>query len=84
MLYINLPSCVKTNNLGSRPGRTQTELYKHRRWLEAGKFRFRKTMTCYSFCKTEALISCAVTAQLICAFGFAYAGCSFSYTAAQL
>ena len=28
--------------------------------------------------KTKALISCAVSAQLICAFGFAYADCWFS------
>ena len=26
----------KTNNLGIRPGPTQTDLYSHRRWLEAG------------------------------------------------
>ena len=25
----------KINNLGFRPGLTQTKLYKHRRWLEA-------------------------------------------------
>ena len=29
--------------------------------------------------KTKALISCAVTAQLICAFVFAYAKCWFSH-----
>ena len=29
--------------------------------------------------KTKALISCAVTAQLICGFVFAYANCWFSY-----
>ena len=34
--------------------------------------------------KTKALISCAVTAQLICAFVFAYADCWFSDVAAQL
>ena len=33
--------------------------------------------------KTKALISCAVTAQLICAFVFAYADCWFSYAAAH-
>ena len=32
----------KTNNLGLRPGLTQTGLYSHRRWLEAGNFGFRK------------------------------------------
>ena len=34
------PSHEKTNNLGFRPGPTQTELYKHRRWLEAGNVGF--------------------------------------------
>ena len=29
------PVHEKTNNLGFRPGLTQTGLYKHRRWLEA-------------------------------------------------
>ena len=32
--------------------------------------------------KSKALISCAVTAQLICAFVFAYAKISFSHVAA--
>ena len=32
--------------------------------------------------KTKALISCAVTAQLICVFVFAYANCWFSYVKA--
>ena len=34
--------------------------------------------------KTKALISCAVTAQLICGFVFAYAKSRFSHDAAQL
>ena len=34
--------------------------------------------------KTKALISCAVTAQLICGFVFAYADFWFSDAAAQL
>ena len=34
--------------------------------------------------KTKALISCAVTAQLICAFVFAYAKSRFSHDAAYL
>ena len=33
--------------------------------------------------KTKALISCAVTVQLICAFVFTYANCYFSFVAAQ-
>ena len=34
--------------------------------------------------KTKALISCAVTAQLICVFVFAYANCWFSHAKAHL
>ena len=34
--------------------------------------------------KTKALISCAVTAQLICVFVFAYANCWFSHAQAQI
>ena len=34
--------------------------------------------------KTKALISCAVTAQLICVFVFAYARSRFSHDAAQM
>ena len=34
--------------------------------------------------KTKALISCAVTAQLICAFVFAYAKSRFSHDAALM
>ena len=34
--------------------------------------------------KTKAQISCAVTAQLICVFVFAYANCWFSHAQAQL
>ena len=37
-----------------------------------------------SVAKTKALISCAVTAQLICVFVFAYVDCWFSGVAAQL
>ena len=34
--------------------------------------------------KTKALISCAVTAQLICGFVFAYANCWFSHALAHI
>ena len=34
--------------------------------------------------KTKVLISCAVTAQLICGFVFAYADCWFPYAAAHI
>ena len=36
------PVHEKTNNLGFQPGPTQTSLYSHRRWSEAGNFGFRK------------------------------------------
>ena len=35
MSFQNEPLREKTNNLGFRPGLTQTGLYSHRRWLEA-------------------------------------------------
>ena len=51
----------------------QTGLYNHRRWLEAGNFGFRKKRDSSIYvAKTKALIICAVTAQLICGFVFAY------------
>ena len=34
--------------------------------------------------KTKTLISCAVTALLICVFVFAYANCWFSYAKAHI
>ena len=56
---------------------TQTALYRHRKRLEASDFEFRKKRHCTIYgVKTRVLISCAVTAQLICTFDFAYAdGC---------
>ena len=69
---------------GFRPGRTQTGLYSHRRWLEAGNFGFRKKKICtIQVVKTKALISCAVTAQLISTSGFTYAKIWFSHDAAH-
>ena len=71
------PVHEKTNNLGFRPGPTQTRLYSHRRWLEAGNFGFRKYRNCtIRVSKTKA--------KLICAFVFAYADCWFSHAAAHL
>ena len=83
--FINEPVREKTNNLDFRPGPTQTGLYSHRRWLEAGNFGFRKQMNCtIRVAITKALISFAVTAKLICAFVFAIRGCWFSHAAAQI
>ena len=79
------PSHDKTNNLGFRPGLIQTGLYKHKRLLEAGNFRFRKEENCtIRVAKTMALISFAATAKLICAFAFAYADCWLSCAASHL
>ena len=73
--------CKKTGFRGFRPGPTQTGLYSHRRWLEAYNFGFRKKRDCtIRVAKTKSLISCAVTAQLICVFVFAYAKCRFFMT----
>ena len=78
------PVREKTNNLGFQPGLTQTRLYSHRSRLEACNFGFRKKKDCTIFvAKTKALISCAVTAQLICGFVFAYANCWFSHAQAH-
>ena len=41
-ILLNEPVREKTNNLGFRPRPTQTGMYSHRRWLEAGNFGFRK------------------------------------------
>ena len=74
--FVCEPSHEETNDLSLRPGPTQTDLYSHRSRLEAGKFRFEKERDCtIRVAKTKALISCAVTAQLICVFVFAYANC---------
>ena len=40
--HINEPRREKTGLRGFRLGPTQTGMYSHRRWLEAGNFGFRK------------------------------------------
>ena len=62
---------------------TQTELYSCRKWLEVLNFGFWNKRICTIYVvKTKTLISCIVTAQLICDFVFAYANCiSIYYTA---
>ena len=81
----NEPVREKTNNLGFRPGPTQTGLYSHRKRLEASNVRFKKKRdSTIRVAKPKTLISCAVTAQLICVFVFAYADCWFSHAAAQI
>ena len=49
------------------------------------KFGFRKQMDCTIYvAKTKALISCAVTPQLICIFVFAFAKSQFSHNEAHI
>ena len=72
----------KSTNLGFRPGPTQTGLYSHRRWLEAGNFGFKVTVEeLYYLCSEN---KGAVTATLISAFVLAYADCWFSDAVAQI
>ena len=73
---INWACAWENQQFGFWPGPTQTGLYSHRRWLEAGNFGFRKKRNCtIRVAKTKALISFAVIEKLICAFIFAYADC---------
>ena len=65
------PRCEKTGLRDFLPGPTQTGLYNQGRWIEALNFGFTKQRDCIiRVAKTKALISCAVTAQLICVFVF--------------
>ena len=80
-----LSSCIrKPTILGFRPCLTQTDLYSHRSRLEALNCGFMKKRDCtIRVAKTKMLISCTVTAQLLCIFVFAYAYCWFSHEAAH-
>ena len=70
--HVYEPCHEKTNNAVFE--QVQTELYKHRIWLEAGNFKCRNNRNCTIwYTKTKALISFAVSAKLICVFVFAYA-----------
>ena len=82
MLTQNEPPRQKTGLRGFRPGPTQIGLGNHRRWLEAQILELGSSTI--HVAKTKALISCAVTAQLICGFVFAYAKIRFSHVAAQI
>ena len=70
---VNEPVREKTTSLCFQPGPTQTGLYKHRRWLEAGNFGFRKKRNCT-----------IRVAKLICVFVFAYENCWFSHAKAEI
>ena len=62
------PSHEKTNNLGFQPVQSDEQARSLKFWIsEEGLY--------YIYSKTKKLISCAVTAQLTCAFVFANAYC---------
>ena len=74
----------KTSLWGFHPCATQIGKCSHRSRLEAWNFGYKWMIYCtIRVPKTKALISCAVTAQLICAFVFAYAKIQFSHVAAH-
>ena len=71
---------MRNQQFGFPPGPTQTD----RRRLEAWIFGFKKKRDCtIRVAKAKVLFSCAVTAQLIYTFVFAYADCRFSDVVAQ-
>ena len=75
------PRRKKTGLWGFRPGLTQTDLYSHRSRLVAWNIWFKKKRNCsIPVAKTKVLISCVVTAQLICA----KAKFQFSHDAAHI
>ena len=86
ILAIHVSLCVRKPTIwvSDQVRVTQTGLYSHRSRLEACTFGFKmkKDFTIRA-AKTKALISCAVTAQLICGFVFAYAKCWFSNAVAM-
>ena len=71
------PRHEKTCHRGFRPGPTQTKLCVQSQKMTSGlKFRIQKVKGLYYLCrktKGRALISCAITAQVVCIFVFAYA-----------
>ena len=79
-MVIIIAASQETSLQDIRPSQTQTGLHSHSRWLEASNFGFRKKRDCSIYIvRTEALISCAFAAQLICDFVFAYAKSRFSH-----
>ena len=60
--------------------RSDTNRAVHSQKMAKGlKFQIKQEEGSYCVVKTKALISCTVTAQLICVFVFAYAKSRFSY-----
>ena len=75
-IHANCQNCLERSNRSFRQGPTQTWLYSHRIKLV--------DLNANHVAKTKTLISCVVTAQLICAFVFTYAVCRFSDVAARI
>ena len=71
---------MKTNNFefANRPVQSQKKARRLKFWI------YEEERLYYLCNENNGLISCAVTAQLICAFVFAYADCWFSDPAAQI
>ena len=70
---------LENQQYGFRTGPTQTNLYSHKRWLEAGKVHY----PCCEHKGADQLRSYCEADKLICAFVFAYADCWFSHEAAH-
>ena len=75
------PSHEKNNHLGFRLGPIQTDMYIYRIWIEARNFRSKKKRNLLSVLQKQRH---SVTAQLICAFVFAYACYLFSNALAHI
>ena len=76
------PSHEKNNNGFSTRSDTNRPVQSQK--IEARNFGFKKKRDCsIHVAKTKLLVSCAITAQLICTFVFAYTDCWFSYAVAQ-
>ena len=76
-LCVRKPTIWVYNQARHKPGCTVTEDGYRLEILDLERYRTIRVA------KTQALISCTVTAQLICAFVFAYADCWFSHAQAH-
>ena len=79
-LVVRKPFFGVSDQVQHKPGCTATEDGLR---LEISEFRKKRDWT-ICVAKTKVLISCAITAQLICAFVFAYAKIRFSHDAAHI
>ena len=75
------PSHEKTNNLGFRPGPTQTGLYCHRSRLKSWDFGFKKKRDCTIHVVKTTRLSAS---QCLSAPVFAYPFCWFSHAASLM